>query len=106
MGGLTRLPIKGQDVLVFSNLDTSKPKRERITVWASFDAGRTWPIKRLVFDGPSAYSALASGRPGTASEGWVYLHFEGGPQGGSTIARFNLAWILKGEATGDGKVPN
>ncbi|MDA1266900.1 MAG: sialidase family protein [Planctomycetota bacterium] len=107
MGGLARLPIAGQDVLVFSNLDTPASRRERVTVWASFDGGATWPVKRLVFDGPSAYSSMAAGRPGTPSEGWIYLHFEGGPGGGGAhIARFNLSWLLEGEATGDGEVPD
>ena len=105
MGGLVRLPVSGKDVLIFSNIDTANAKRERGTVWASFDGGMTWPVKRLVFDGSFAYSSLNAGRPGTPSEGWIYLHFEGGPKSGSTIARFNLSWLLKGEPTGDGKVP-
>jgi len=105
MGGLVRLPVAGKDILIFSNIDTPNATRERATVWASFDAGKSWPIKRLVYDGKSAYSSLNAGRPGTASEGWIFLHFEGGPTGGSHVARFNLAWILKGELTGDGKVP-
>jgi hypothetical protein len=57
-----------------------------------------------VFDGPSAYSSLASGRPGTTSEGMIYLLFEGGPDGmysGIRLARFNLAWVLEGETTED-----
>ena len=106
MGGLTRLPITDRDILIFSNIDTDQPKRERATVWASFDGGKTWPVKRLVFEGPSAYSSLAAGRPGTPSEGLIFLHFEGGPQGGSELARFNLAWLLKGEPTGDGSIPD
>ena len=106
MGGLTRLPLANRDILVFSNLDTAKAKRERITVWASFDGGKSWPIKRLVYDGPSAYSSLASGRAGTPSEGWIYLHFEGGPGGGSQVARFNLSWLLDGQATEDGQLPD
>lgn len=106
MGGLVRLPVNGHDILVFSNLDTAEAKRERATVWASFDGGQTWPVKRLVYDGPSAYSSLNAGRPGTASEGWIYLHFEGGPAGGSQVARFNLAWLLDGELTGDGTRPH
>jgi len=105
MGGLVRLPVAGKDILIFSNLDTPNPKRERVTVWASFDGAKTWPVKRLVFDGPSAYSSLNAGRPGTSSEGWIYLHFEGGPGGGSQVARFNLAWLLAGKPTGDGTVP-
>ncbi len=106
MGGLVRLPVKGQDVLIFSNVDTKNAKRERGTVWASFDGGRTWPLKRLVFEGAHGYSSLNAGRPGTPSEGWIYLNFEGGPKGGSTVARFNLAWLLGGEPTGDGNVPS
>jgi len=105
MGGLVRLPVADEDILIFSNIDTDNPRRERGTVWASFDGGKTWPIKRLVYDGPSAYSSLCAGRPGTASEGCIYLHFEGGPEGGSTVARFNLAWVLEGETTGDGSAP-
>jgi len=101
MGGLVRLPVEGQDILVFSNIDTPNASRERATVWVSLDGGKTWPVKRLVYDGPSAYSSLTAGRPGTPSEGWIYLHFEGGPQGGSTVARFNLSWLLEGEPTGD-----
>ena len=100
-----RLPVAGQDVLIYSNLDTPAAKRERISLWASFDGGKTWPVKRLVFDGTSAYSSLDAGRPGTPSEGWIYLHFEGGPGGGSQVARFNLAWLLDGESTEDGEIP-
>lgn len=105
MGGLTRLPVTGRDILIFSNIDTTEPKRERATIWASFDGGATWPIKRLIFAGPSAYSSLAAGRPGTPSEGWIYLFFEGGPAGGGTVARFNLSWLLGGELTGNGTLP-
>lgn len=105
MGGLTRLPIQGRDILLFSNLDTQSKNRERITVWGSFDGGKSWPIKRLVFDGPSSYSSMTAGRPHTPSEGWVYLQFEGGPGGGAQVARFNLSWLLGGSATGDGTIP-
>ena len=104
MGGLTRLPIAGKDILLYSNCD-SPSGRVRTTVWASFDGGRTWPLKRLVFEGRGAYSSLNAGRPKTKSEGWIYLNFEGGPKGGSTVARFNLSWVLKGEKTGNGQVP-
>ncbi len=104
MGGLTRLAVKDRDILLYSNCD-SPGGRKLGTIWASLDGGKTWPVKRLVFAGSHGYSSLTSGRPGTKSEGWIYLHFEGGPKGGSTVARFNLAWVLKGEATGDGALP-
>lgn len=111
MGGVVRLPVKGRDILIYSNLDTDRglmPEitggtiendRERITVWASFDGGKTWPLKRLVYEGPSAYSNLGAGRPGTPGEGKIFLMFEGGPSGmyeGVQLAVFNLAWLMEG----------
>jgi sialidase-1 len=104
MGGLVRLPIRNRDILIYSNCD-SQNGRDHGTVWASFDGGSTWPVKRLVYEGRFAYSSLASGRSQTSSAGWIYLNFEGGPQGGSTVARFNLSWLLEGDATGDGILP-
>ncbi len=105
MGGLVRLPVKGKDILIFSNIDTPNAKREKGTVWASLDGGKTWPVKRLVYDGPFGYSSITAGRPGTPTEGQIYLHFEGGPDASSTVAQFNLTWLLGGEGTGDGAVP-
>ena len=105
MGGLTRLPFDDRDILIFSNLDTQASHRERVTVWASFDGGKTWPIKRLVDGGRSGYSSLVAGRPGTPSADWIYLHYEHDPFKGAHLVRFNLAWLLGGEPTGDGNVP-
>jgi sialidase-1 len=108
-GGLTRLPVHGRDILVYSNADTAGGDRKKMTVWASFDGARTWPVKRLVYAPHSAYSSLAAGRPETASQGMIYLLFEGGPAGrysAMQVARFNLSWILEGEPTGDGDVPS
>jgi len=107
-GGLTRLPVKGRDILIFSNADTAGGERKKMTVWASFDGGATWPVKRLVYAPHGAYSSLVAGRPGTAGAGRIYLLFEGGPDGqysAMQVARFNLSWILEGERTGNGKVP-
>ncbi|TVS15283.1 MAG: exo-alpha-sialidase [Planctomycetaceae bacterium] len=108
-GGLVRLPIRGRDILLYSNADTAGGERERMTIWTSFDGGETWPVKRLIDAGPSAYSSLAAGRPGTSSEGQIFLLFEGGPTGrydAMQLARMNLAWLLDGQATGDGNLPD
>jgi sialidase-1 len=102
MAGLVRLPVAEQDILIFSNIE-SEEGRNGGTVWASFDGGETWPIKRGVEEGAFAYSSLAAGRPGTPSEGWIYLLFEGDGEG--HVARFNLSWVLDGTETGDREVP-
>lgn len=101
MGGLVRLPVKGKDVLIYSNCDSPEGRQDG-AVWASFDGGNTWPIKRLVHKGSFAYSSLTAGQPGTPSKGQIYLHFE---SDGSKVARFNLAWLLNGDETGNGAVP-
>lgn len=101
MGGMVRLPVAGRDILIYSNCDSPGGRRLG-TVWASFDGGKTWPLKRLVYKGSFGYSSLAPGRPATKSEGWIYLEFE---SGGAKVARFNLSWVLKGEKTDDGEVP-
>jgi sialidase-1 len=102
-GGLARLPIPFQDVLVFSNCD-HKEWRQTGAVWASLDGGQTWPHMRQVFGDESfAYSSLFAGRAGTPSQGWIYCFFEQtdfGP-GNGHLARFNLAWLMRrqGQAT-------
>ncbi len=98
MGGLVRLPVDGHDILLFSNIESDNG-RNHGTVWASFDGGKTWPVKRLVEKGGFAYSSMTAGRAGTPSEGWIYLFYEGGghPSTGGYVARFNLAWVTGGQ---------
>ncbi|MEW4570418.1 sialidase family protein [Tautonia sp. JC769] len=109
MAGFARLPVRDRDILISSNADHDGHERVRLTVWASFDGGATWPVKRLVHEAESAYSSLAAGRPGTPSEGWIYLLYEYGDESsqyvGGKLARLNLSWILDGELTGDGTLP-
>lgn len=115
MGGMIRLPVGGRDILLYSNLDTDAgemPKqvgastskgREKVTVWASFDGGKSWPVKRLAYEGPSAYSNLGVGRSGTPSQGRIILVFEGGPGGfyeAVQVVWFNLSWLLNGRDLG------
>ncbi len=107
--GLVRLTVNNGDILIYSNSDTGGGERKNMTVWASFDGGETWPVKRLVFEGPAAYSSLGTGRPGTPGEGLIFLLFEGGPEHhyeSMQVARFNLSWLLEGEPTGHGSIPD
>jgi sialidase-1 len=94
--GLVRIPPEatgGKDVLLFSTPDNPGSSRLRMTVWASFDGAKTWPVKRLVYAGPSAYSSLAAGKDGT-----IYLLFERGKKKlyeSIAVARFNLDWLAE-----------
>lgn len=57
-GNLIRYTFPGKkDCLVFSN-PASKTARVGMTVRISYDDGRTWPFKQLLYEGPSAYSCL------------------------------------------------
>jgi sialidase-1 len=94
--GMIRMPseaAEGKDVLLFSAPDNPGKSRHRMTVFASFDQGKTWPVKRLVSEGMSAYSSLAASPDGT-----IYLLFERGEKklyDRMTLARFNLAWVTE-----------
>jgi hypothetical protein len=96
--GLVRMPLEatgGKDVLLFSTPDHPGATRIRMTVWASFDGAKTWPVKRLVYEGPSAYSSLAAGK-----DGMIYLLFERGETKlyeKISMARFNLEWLTQGQ---------
>ena len=35
-------------------------KRSRLTVWASYDEGKSWPVRKLIYEGDSAYSNLVT----------------------------------------------
>ena len=94
--GLVRMPSEatgGKDVLLFSTPDNPGGHRVKMTVWASFDGGKTWPIKRLVYEGPSAYSSLTADKNGT-----IFLLFENGKKElyeRISLARFNLEWLTQ-----------
>jgi len=89
----------GEPVLLFSNPATEsgtsgcqRDARRSLTVRASFDEGRTWPVERLLNPGRSAYSDLAITEDGT-----VFCLYEKGddtPHDSVTCARFPLEWLI------------
>jgi len=87
--GLVRLRYDDRDILVFSRPGPHKTPRRDITVWVSFDGGKTWPVNRIVYN-KGSYTWLAVGRKGSPSEGMIYL-----ASIWDWFARFNLAWIME-----------
>lgn len=63
-------------------------KRELGTIYASADEGKSWPIKRLLYAGPFAYSVLTR-----FSDGTVGCLFEADNYGRIVFARFPVAWV-------------
>lgn len=80
--------------LVFSNPAHSK-SRVGMTVRISYDEGRTWPLKKLVHAGPSAYSNMV-GLP----DGRLACYFEGGvksPYEGIAFQEIRLAEFIQAD---------
>nr|MCU0875524.1 glycoside hydrolase [Pirellulaceae bacterium] len=68
--------------------------RKRLTIKMSPDDGQTWPVARVLEEGPAGYSALAR-----SSDGTILCLYEAGIVTGMCddryvrLARFNLAWL-------------
>ena len=80
--------IKSQ--LLFAN--PASTKRENMTIRLSEDEGKTWPISKTLYQGPSAYSSLA-----VLPTGEVLCLYENGrdnPYEKITLARFDMEWLL------------
>ena len=92
MAGLVRYDHGGHNVLLFSNPDTPRG-RKNVSLRMSLDEGKSWPVFRSIEPGYSAYSDLAVTQDGTIlcfygrSED---VHFAGDRL---TLARIPFSWI-------------
>ncbi len=88
---LVRLPkkMRGRYRLLFSN--PASHKRDHMTIRLSEDEGATWPVSRLLYAGPSAYSSLAVLRNGEIA--CLYERGAVKPNDTITFARFGLDWL-------------
>lgn len=80
--------------LLFSN-PASASKRIEMTVRLSYDEGKTWPVGKLLYPGPSAYSCLAA-----LPDGNVACLYEMGKSHAYekiTFVRFSLSWLTGDE---------
>jgi sialidase-1 len=89
MGSLVR---SGNRLLFSNPHNPSGRERRNLTVKASDDWGRTWPVAMTIEPGPSGYSDLAAGADGT-----VFCLYERGGIGGNaarpealTVARLKM----------------
>jgi sialidase-1 len=85
---LVRVPGE-KNTLLFSN--PASTKREKMTVRLSRDGGKTWPVSRLLHDGPAAYSCLA-----VLPDGRIACLYERGvrtPYEKIVLARVSKEWL-------------
>lgn len=72
--------------ILYSGPDSTK--RENGTVYLSYDEGKTWPVKKLLFPGSFAYSVLTA-----LPDGTIGCLLETDNADRIIFARFTLAWL-------------
>lgn len=80
---------EAQALLLFSN--PADVERRSLTVKASRDGGETWPIAKVIHEGPAAYSCMA-----VLPDGQIGVLYEGGadtPYRKIIFAKFSLEWL-------------
>ncbi len=101
-GGLVRLTDTARfdrsRVLVASPADPNA--RRTMTVRLSYDECRTWPVSKVVYEGPSAYVDLAVCR-----DQQVLCLYEADNYAKIVLARFNLEWLTDGKDSLRAKQP-
>jgi len=83
----------GRNRLLFSN--PASTKRDRMTVRLSYDEGSTWPVARVIHEGPAAYSTLV-----VLPDRRIGLLFERGDKSAYekiSFATFTLDWLTDGQ---------
>jgi len=78
--------------LLFSN--PAGTRRINLTVRVSYDEGGSWPVSKVLHEGPSAYSALAVLPDMTI--GCLYERGKETPYETITFARFPIEWLTDG----------
>jgi sialidase-1 len=78
--------------LLFAN--PAGAARERMTVRLSYDEGLSWPVSRVLHEGPAAYSSLVVLPDRTI--GVLFERGERSPYERITLARLTLEWLTSG----------
>jgi sialidase-1 len=90
---LTTTKTHDRNRLLFAN--PASARRERLTVRLSYDEGTSWPVARVLHEGPAAYSSLVV-LP-DLSIGILLERGERSPYEKITFARFTLDWLTAGQ---------
>jgi sialidase-1 len=90
---MTSAKAEDRNRLLFAN--PASTKRERLTARLSYDEGRSWPVARVIHEGPAAYSSLVAIPP--MSIGLLFERGDRSPYERITFARFTLEWLSEGK---------
>ena len=71
------------------------PGRKNLTVRLSYDEGKTWPVAKVIYAGPSAYSDLVVLPDGTI--GCLYERGQKHAYEKITFGRLTLSWLTEGK---------
>jgi sialidase-1 len=92
---------KGRTRVIFSNPgNATAGERHHLTIRMSYDECRTWPVSRVLYEGPSSYSDLC-----VAPDKTICCIYERGSSKGEGVsgysgdiafARFDLGWLTDG----------
>ena len=70
--------------------------RKNVTIFMSYDEGQTWPVKKTLCEGPSAYSSLTILADGTIG---AYIEEDDTIPYKMVFVRFSLNWLTNGAET-------
>ena len=87
-GSFIKVKYQEKNLLIFSNPDHPK-ERKNMTIRVSFDQGNTWPVRKTIYEGPSAYSCLT-----VLPDGNIALLYENGDD--SPYERISLGEMFPG----------
>lgn len=82
-------PQNGRSRILFSS--PTGERREGITVRMSYDEGKTWPVNKLIHQGPGAYSNMV--RLPNREIGLLVEVGESSPYETITFFTFDLSWL-------------
>ena len=91
-GDLLRCTTPDGRALLLHSLPYGKERKD-VTVFVSFDEGKTWPLRRTIVPYPSAYSSLCQLPDGTIGL-YVEEAFNDGVNYSMVFYNFSVEWLL------------
>ena len=92
-GDIIRCTAPNGRMLLLHSLPYGKERKD-VSIFVSFDEGKTWPVRRTIVPYPSAYSSLCQLPDGTIGL-YVEEAFNNGVNYSMVFYNFSLEWLLE-----------